>query len=92
MLSCGNGTSIVRSPPQKESDMPNVYIEPKPTGRGPADPIDHYVIEHADGRRDSGPYKTQAEAIEAARRAGHSPLVARVRVTNKGNPDHWRSP
>ena len=73
------------------SIMANVYIEPKPTGRTEHDPIDHYVIEHANGARESGPYKTQAEAIQAAKRAGHHPLVARVRVTDKGNPDHWRS-
>lgn len=71
--------------------MPNVYIEPKPTGRSEGDPIDHYVIEHANGTHHSGPFKTQAQAIEAAKRAGHQPLVSRVRVTNKGKPDQWRS-
>lgn len=71
--------------------MANVYIEPKPTGRTEGDPIDHYVIEYQDGTRQSGPYKTQREAIEAAQRAGHKPLVAHVRVTSKGKPDHWRA-
>ncbi len=70
--------------------MANVYIEPKPTARHEHEPIDHYVIEHADGSKESGPYKTQKEAIDAAKAAGHHPLVARVRVTDKGNPDHWR--
>lgn len=71
--------------------MANVYVEPKPTGRNEGDAIDHYVVEQANGAKQSGPFKTQAEAIKAARDAGHHPLVARVRVTNKGNPDHWRS-
>ena len=71
--------------------MANVYIEPKPTGRDEGDPIDHYVIEHLDGTKHSGPYRTQHEAIQAAQRAGHKPLVARVRVMNKGKPDHWRA-
>ena len=31
--------------------MANVYIEPKPTGRAEHDPIDHYVVEHANGAR-----------------------------------------
>ncbi|MGI9070104.1 MAG: hypothetical protein ACR2JB_01945 [Bryobacteraceae bacterium] len=71
--------------------MANVYIEPKPTGRHEHDPIDHYVVEHANGVKESGPYKTQADAIQAAKRSGHHPLVARVRVTDKGKPDHWRA-
>jgi hypothetical protein len=71
--------------------MANVYIEPKPTGRDEGDAIDHYVIEHPGGAQEGGSYKTQHEAIEAARKAGHHPLVARVRCTDKGKPDHWRS-
>jgi len=71
--------------------MANVFIEPKPTGRAEGDPIDHYVVEHADGQKDSGPYKTQAEAIAAAKGAGHKPVVARVRVTDKGTPAQWRA-
>jgi hypothetical protein len=40
----------------------------------------------------AGPYRTQEEAIEWARRNGHHPLVARVRYLNdKKIPDHWRS-
>ncbi len=68
--------------------MSNVYIEPKPHGEGP---ISHYQIEFADGTKAAGPYNTQEEAITAAKNLGHHPLVARVRNTNKGNPDHWRS-
>lgn len=70
--------------------MPNVYVEPQPKGREGA--ITGYVLELAGGSTVDGKiHATQADAIAAAKRAGHNPLVARVRVTNKGNPDHWRS-
>lgn len=69
--------------------MPNVFIEPKPAG-GNGVP-DYYVIEHATGTQlDGVKYKTQAEAIKAAKAAGYQPLVAHVRNTDKGNRDHWR--
>jgi hypothetical protein len=71
--------------------MPNVYIEPKPTGRSEGDAIQFYVIEHRSGVQEGGQFKTQKDAIDAAKQAGHHPLIARVRVTNKGNPDHWRA-
>lgn len=72
--------------------MANVYVEPEPRGRPEGTPITHYVLEYAHGARvTSANYQRQAEAIAAARQAGHHPLVARVRNTNKGNPDHWRS-
>lgn len=70
--------------------MAYVYVEPKPTGRTESDPIEHFVIEHLNGRKEGGPYQTQAAALAAARAAGHWPLVARVRVTNKADLDHWR--
>jgi hypothetical protein len=39
-----------------------------------------------------GTFKTQREAIDWARKQGHSSLVARVRNLNdKKKPDHWRS-
>ncbi|MDB5966694.1 MAG: hypothetical protein JWQ72_3194, partial [Polaromonas sp.] len=39
-----------------------------------------------------GPYPTQEAAVKAAKDLGHDPvMVARVRHTNKGNPDHWRA-
>jgi hypothetical protein len=71
--------------------MANVYIEPKPAARHEHEPIDHYAIEHAGGATEGGTFATQGDAIQAAMRAGHHPLVARVRVTDKGKPDHWRS-
>ncbi|AXV88135.1 hypothetical protein CJO78_17380 (plasmid) [Ralstonia solanacearum] len=70
--------------------MPNVYVEPHPKGRDGA--IQGYVLELAgDHRVTNRIYRTQEDAINDAKALGHKPLVARVRATNKGNPDHWRS-
>lgn len=70
--------------------MPNVYVEPLPKGHH--GPIDGYALEYADDRRVTQQnYKTQKEAIDAAKSLGHKPLIAHVRVTSKGKPDHWRS-
>ena len=71
--------------------MANVYVEPQPKGRPEGTPITHYVLEYAHGARVTNvDYSTQHDAIEAAKKLGHKPLVARVRNTDKGNPDHWR--
>jgi len=71
--------------------MANVFVEPQPKGRPEGSAITHYVLEYAHGVRVTNTdYPTQALAIADARRLGHQPLVARVRNTNKGNPDHWR--
>ena len=72
--------------------MANVFIEPRPKGRPEGAAIDDYVVELAGGERlDEVDYPTQEAAVEAARAAGHKPLVARVRHTDKGDPDHWRA-
>lgn len=71
--------------------MPNVYVEPRPKGRPEGTAITDYVLEFTGGQTLGGPFKTQAEAANYARQQGHHPLCARVRNTNKGNPDHWRS-
>ncbi len=72
--------------------MANVYVEPKPKARSEDERITHYALEYAHGGRVTDTdYPTQKEAIDAAKKAGHQPLVARVRVTDKGKPDHWRS-
>jgi hypothetical protein len=72
--------------------MPNVYVEPRPKGRPEGTAIDDYVLEFEDGRAVVPvAFKTQAEAIAAAKQMSHQPLVARVRNTTKGMPDHWRS-
>jgi hypothetical protein len=71
--------------------MAKVYIEPRPKGRPEGNPIQDYVVEDgADNVLKT--YNTQKEAIDWAKKAGHHPLVARVRHLNeKKNPDHWRS-
>jgi hypothetical protein len=48
------------------------------------------VEDHADHVLDT--FETQREAIDWAKKNGHSPLVARVRHLNdKKKPDHWRA-
>jgi hypothetical protein len=70
--------------------MSNVYVEPVPKGR--EGPIEGYVLEHAnDAEVTNKIYPTQKAAIDEAKALGHKPLVAHVRVTSKGKPDHWRS-
>lgn len=72
--------------------MSNVYVEPCPKGRPEGSAITHYVLEYAHGVRVTNTdYQTQHAAVEDAKRLGHNPLTARVRNTNKGNPDHWRA-
>lgn len=72
--------------------MANVYVEPEPKGRPEGSPITHYVLEYAHGARVTyTDYSTQAAAVSGAKQLGHAPLIARVRNTNKGNPDHWRA-
>jgi hypothetical protein len=70
-----------------------VFIEPKPKARIESAPISHYEIERDGGTSvDNKEYKTQKEAHESAKRQRYHPvLCARVRVTDKGNPDHWRN-
>lgn len=55
--------------------------------------IAHYEIEHDGGQSVDGiKYGTQKEAHESAKRQHHYPILcARVRATEKGRPDHWRS-
>lgn len=70
--------------------MPNVYVEPLPKAREAA--IQGYALEYSSHERVTPhDYKTQEEAINVAKSMGYHPLVARVRHTNKGNPDHWRA-
>ncbi len=72
--------------------MANVYVEPEPKGRPEGTAITHYVLEYAHGTRVTPiNYPTQHAAIADAKKLQHSPLVARVRNTDKGNPDHWRA-
>ncbi len=71
--------------------MTAVFVEARPRGRPEGSPIADYVVEdHADHELAS--FKTQKEAIDWAKRNGHTPHVARVRHLNdKRKPDHWRA-
>jgi hypothetical protein len=71
--------------------MANVYIEPRPKGHSVGARIDDYVVEdHADHALAT--FKTQHEAIEWAKKNGHTPHIARVRHLNdKLKADHWRA-
>jgi hypothetical protein len=71
--------------------MANVYVEPRPKGRPEGAQIEDYVVEdHADHVLST--FKTQRDAIDWAKKQGHSPLVARVRHLNdKKQPDDWRA-
>ena len=71
--------------------MANVYVEARPKGRQEGSPIEGYAVEDgADNVLKT--FSTQKEAIDWARKAGHHPLVARVRHLNdKKKPDHWRA-
>jgi hypothetical protein len=71
--------------------MVSVYVEARPKGRPEGSHTDDYVVEdHAD--HVLGTFKTQHEAIEWAKKNGHTPHVARVRHLNdKKTPGHWRA-
>jgi hypothetical protein len=66
-------------------------VEARPKGRQEGTAIDDYVVEdHADHILHTA--KTQQDAINWAKKEGHSPLVARVRHLNdKKKPDQWRA-
>ncbi|WP_248799917.1 hypothetical protein [Pseudomonas sp. MWU13-2105] len=71
--------------------MSHVYIEPRPSVRKEEIAITYYDIEYDNNKPVTNlRYKTQKEAIDVARKLGFTPLVARVRITNKRNPEHWR--
>jgi hypothetical protein len=80
-----------RNSVSREFKMAVVYIEARPKGKPEGSPIVDYVVEeHAD--RPLGTFKTQKEAIDWAKKNGHSPHVARVRHLNdRKKPDHWRA-
>jgi hypothetical protein len=57
-------------------------------------PQSDYAVRRPDSQRASAVLPTQREAIERARQLNPNgtPLVERVRHTNRGGPDKWRSP
>lgn len=72
--------------------MNHIYVEPHPSARLESAPITCYVLLHGNGQAVSRlRYKTLDDAIDVARSLGFNPLVARVRITDKRNPAHWRS-
>lgn len=72
--------------------MATVFVEPQPRDVPQGEVVTHYVLEFANAKRvTEEDYPSQAAAVSEARRLGHEPLVARVRNTSKGNPDHWET-
>jgi len=72
--------------------MSNAFIEPLPKSKDEQAAIALYVVDTGTAIM-GGPFPTQAQAVDWARKRGHHPLVARARhLTNKNKPDHWREP
>ncbi len=65
-------------------DKDQLFVERRPQG--------DYAVRKSNSERASAVRPTQAEAIERARELNpeKSPLVERVRHTDRGNPDKWR--
>ena len=75
---------------ERETVMPKAYIRARPEGRE-FDPITDFAVED-DAGDVLATFDTQIEAIAWAKDAGHEALVTRIRdLSEKNNPDHWRS-
>jgi|SRR5579862_168749 len=75
---------------EREMGIPKAYIKARPEGRE-FDPITDFAVED-DAGQVLATFVTQMEAIVWAKEAGHEALVTRVRdLSEKNNPDHWRS-
>jgi hypothetical protein len=63
-----------------------LFVERRPQG--------DYAVRRPNSQRASAVRPTQAEAIDRARELNPNgtPLVERVRRTNRGEPDKWRAP
>ena len=71
--------------------MAGVFVEARPKGRKEGEPITDYVVE-IDADHVLHTAKSQAEAIDWAKKNGYSPHVARVRHLNdRKKPDQWRA-
>jgi hypothetical protein len=69
--------------------MQNVYIEPMPKGQW--GPIDGYALEFQDGTRITQQvYRSERLAVDEIKLRGYSPMVAKVRVTDKTVDEHWK--
>jgi hypothetical protein len=72
--------------------MRDVFVEPEPKGGAEGSAITSYTLEFSHGGLvTTSMYASEKEAADAARRHGYGPLLARVRNTDKANPDHWRA-
>lgn len=61
-----------------------LYVEKRPQG--------DFAVRRPNSERASDVLRTQAEAIERAKQLnpGKSPVVERVKHTDRGEPDKWR--
>ncbi len=69
--------------------MPVVFIEPRPKGSPEDSRIEDYAVEISAGNV-LNTFMSQQRAVDWAKEQGYSPLIACVRLTHKGNRDHWR--
>lgn len=67
-------------------DKKQVFVEKRPEG--------DFAVKRPNAERASGVFETQREAIKFARQIepDRTPLVERVKYTNRGTPDKWRKP
>ncbi len=73
----------------EERNMAVVYVEPVPRGRPDGDPITVYAVETHAGEV-LKTLDSQQDAIDWAKAQGYIVHVARVRNTDKDNPEHWQ--
>ena len=70
--------------------MPQVFVISEPRDQPEGTPATYYVLELLNGARlDRNNYKTQVDAVIAAKAAGHDPLVAKMRNPDKRKREHW---
>ncbi len=66
-----------------------VSVEPVPRGRPDGDPITVYAVETHAGEV-LKTLDSQQSALDWAKAQGYIVHVARVRNTDKDNPEHWQ--
>jgi hypothetical protein len=70
--------------------MQHVYIEPLPKGRW--GPIDGYTLEFDDGTLITHDiYRSEKLAVSEIRLRGYTPMIAKVRITDKAVSEHWET-
>ena len=75
--------------PNQELACQTSTSSPAPRARPEGAAIDDYLEFAGDKPIDGTAYKTQKEAIDAAKAAGLKPLASCVRHTEKGKPEQW---